>query len=456
MKNALISILVLLLLGTAGYFLIGRTGSSTTVNLDTPKNETITSAWIEIQSGQVLLQKIGQSEELINGDLVYAGEKIATGRNAKAIIHMPDGSLLRLDENTTVTLSALSLDTSDHTLVVQIGLSVGRVWSKVIGLATPKSTWEVKTANTVATVRGTAFGMGFKNGETWMLGSEHTVAVAALNPDTKEKIEKSEVLVEAGKLIILNDTLASLASATSSTTTLQQNISTPSKSFMSDKWIDSSRNADKQYDNIVQKIKSSTASDEAVREELRKNDEESWSKVTGKKVELRTNEKELPSSSSKNTSSESSQEIPKNEPAKSPTTELPNSRSTISSPGAVNTDIRGATVFTIKADHDARSLTEGDKVQFKLYITTIDSDGKSRTEPADLTSRFGVVGGIGDITPGGLFTAKLASNVSEYGEAVGYVISLLGDTPNDPVAKSDLITVHMKIDLTKPEDIGGQ
>ena len=51
---------------------------------------------------------------------------------------------------------------------------VGQAWSKIISLATPDSVWEVRTSTAVATVRGTAFGMGTDGNP--VIGSENKVA----------------------------------------------------------------------------------------------------------------------------------------------------------------------------------------------------------------------------------------------------------------------------------------
>ena len=89
-------------------------------------------------------------------------------------------------------------------------------------------------------------------------------------------------------------------------------------------------------------------------------------------------------------------------------------------------------------------LTEDDTVQF----TAVTGTGRDAQDVTNDVS-WHVVGSIGGVTPAGLFTALLGSEVSEFGEGTGYVV---GNLPNGALIKSDLIHVKAKI----PTDLGTQ
>ena len=202
MKKVILIILGLAVLGGLFFFLKNQPGGDISNNTK-PEQIVLKTAWVEVERGTLFLKLPGQSKELKSGDEVESGASLETGKNSSATIHLPDGSILNMDKETAVVLSDINFSTDDKTLVVKIGLTVGRVWSKVISLSTPESEWEVKTSNTVATVRGTAFGMGFKSGTSWVNTSENKVAVAPLDPETKEKIKEAEVIIEEKKFIEL-------------------------------------------------------------------------------------------------------------------------------------------------------------------------------------------------------------------------------------------------------------
>ncbi|TSC88798.1 MAG: periplasmic protein [Parcubacteria group bacterium Gr01-1014_3] len=163
-----------------------------------------TRPWVDIIASKVFLlnTKDGvEIRELNTGDELLPNMRIKTDATGLAEIHFADGSVARLDSNTELILEDGRYDIENQSLVVRINLLLGRVWSKVVGLSTPESAWEVKTSNAVATVRGTAFGMEFTDGISSVIGSENQVAVTPIDPDTKKAIKEAEVLITAEKFV---------------------------------------------------------------------------------------------------------------------------------------------------------------------------------------------------------------------------------------------------------------
>ncbi len=160
--------------------------------------------WVDVLSPKAFLMDAQNNEplrELVTGDELTAGARVKTDTSGLIEIHLADGSVLRLDSNTELVLEDGQYNSENQSLIVRVNLLFGRVWSKVVGLATPESVWEIKTSNAVATVRGTAFGVEFIDGVSNVIGSENQVAVAPIDPTTNKAIAEAEVLVGPEKFV---------------------------------------------------------------------------------------------------------------------------------------------------------------------------------------------------------------------------------------------------------------
>jgi hypothetical protein len=91
-----------------------------------------------------------------NGMDLYESDSIKTGDDTSASIILFKTSIIRLDNNTEVTIEKLIQDSKETS--VEIEQSSGRTWntvSKISGI----DNYEVQTPTTVASVRGTSFGV---------------------------------------------------------------------------------------------------------------------------------------------------------------------------------------------------------------------------------------------------------------------------------------------------------
>ncbi len=169
--------------------------------------ETILKPWIEVVASPVFVsnENGGLKRELKTGDEVEAGSFIEVAKRGEANIYFPDGSVARLDAETKLLIDAASYDPKSKTLVVKVQLLIGRVWSKIFSLATPESTWEVKTSNAVATVRGTSFSTKVnRRGVTSIAGGTNRVNV---KPVINGVATGNGVIVEGGKMATLDKTI---------------------------------------------------------------------------------------------------------------------------------------------------------------------------------------------------------------------------------------------------------
>lgn len=398
---------------------------------------TVKTAWVEVVSEPVYLVAAGEKTPLQSGDVVGVGATIETGSTGAATVHFPDASLARIDVNTTLTLSAVSFNASDNSLVVGIGLSVGRVWSKVIALATPKSSWEVRTSNAVATVRGTAFGVGYKDGASWVLGSEHTVAVAPIDPKTKQRVAGAEVLLGEERLIQLNNQDAAAASTAIGSSTVAAKITPIIGEFRTNAWIRASQAADTEFDAKIDMLRAQNADATSLYERIRQEDMQ-LRKTFIQKSSIRKREA-APADESNET--EKRMETPSQPtPPKNKVETAPPVR-TSPAETAPTTIIDTASTAPVAAPTKAtmsfgptNNLTEGDTVQFRAMAGT-----------QDITNEVSwkVVGPIGSITPKGLFIGLLGNEVSEFGLSVGYVSMTLRD---GSVIKGPFMYIRAKVD----------
>ncbi len=112
-------------------------------------------AQLVIESGEVQYKSTGGTWTTAeNGMDLFESDTVKTGDNTSASIILFKSSIIRLDNNTEVTISKLIEE--DETSV-EIEQNSGRTWntiSKISGI----DNYEVQTPTTVASVRGTSFG----------------------------------------------------------------------------------------------------------------------------------------------------------------------------------------------------------------------------------------------------------------------------------------------------------
>ncbi len=170
-------------------------------------NETAEKAWVEvINRGVYLVNEDGTlGSELKTGDEVESGQTLMTDNVGLANLHFSDSSVVRLETQTKVDLKDFAYFADSKTLKVKIFLQSGRVWSRIKALMTTESYWEVETANAVAAVRGTAFGVVYVPGQTTVIGSVHLINVNAIDPQAKKMIENNTAFVGAEQYIKIND-----------------------------------------------------------------------------------------------------------------------------------------------------------------------------------------------------------------------------------------------------------
>jgi hypothetical protein len=389
--------------------------------------------WIEVVTDSgMLTDTTGATSTLQTGDEVSAGDSIKTNATGVVLVHFADGSFAQLDPNSSVTITQADYDQSSGAANVDLSLSTGTLWSKVLDLVGISSSWKVETSNAVATVRGTSFGTVVTSGETKVLGIEHTVAVTPLQPATHQPLATStETDVTPNAQVTISDrqipSLASgkarlLATAASAAIT----TSATYKKF---------NNRAAQFDTIRDSLTAKLGNGAEFRKEFReaqvanfKNQilERRTATYTQHKQELddRVNVNQPPTTN------------PKTQPVLPST---PASTSVVSSTDTPSTTIHPVSLVVTSDQDLSAGTTDGDTVAF--HATLIFSDNSKKDVTA--TVKWNVINNVGIFATPGTFQAQLSSNAAELGVVPGAVYATFtGSDGKELNAASTEFNVH--------------
>lgn len=374
-------------------------------------------------------------KEIKNGEDIADGTILGTDPSSKANIHFPDGSVLRLDENTRVTITKSSYDGKSGKLSAQITLLWGNVWSKIIGLATPDSLWEVTTPHAVATVRGTAFGTSYLKGKTKFIGGEHTVGVQVKDPKTKQLLPTKPLTFQENESLEITDnqTAEITLALTQGTSTAEQKASSliivkgASKADLSASWVTEAKDEDAALDTLI-KLETKTETRIEILQELREKIELNSDKAsTDTRTEVKTEE--------------TTTEVKPIIPIKTEATPILKQAEQILIPENAKLIITAIT---------KEQTLEGDTIQFTAHLTNPEGARKTLTTGV-IWSTSGI---IGSISASGLFTAKLHEQVSEIGEASGTVKASWKDPVSGKVFEAE--SARFVVSAPPPNETEGQ
>jgi hypothetical protein len=206
-KNLVVGggVLGALIVGLVFYFSLGQKQTEEVI-VTPPATE---APVIHITSGNIFVTKDGVERSVVDGEEIIPPYDLRSDGTGSAILSFTDGSELRLDANSKLTVQEGSYSPETKNLIVHTKLTIGRVWSNIIALTTPESSWEVETSNVVATVRGTAFGVATDgSGTTTVTGSEHTVELTLIDPDTGERNPNRKFPLNEDEFVVINNNMA--------------------------------------------------------------------------------------------------------------------------------------------------------------------------------------------------------------------------------------------------------
>lgn len=150
--------------------------------------------------GEAFLQKPGEAIWLpVEKNIpLEQSDRIKTGSNSYVEILIDDGSLLKLEENSEMTMSELSADFGTKKIATKLFLFFGRLVSNIAKFTHTRSRFAVQTPTVIAGVRGTEFIVETTDSTQTDVGVfEGEVTVGAIDKEGK-LIEGSEVRVQRG------------------------------------------------------------------------------------------------------------------------------------------------------------------------------------------------------------------------------------------------------------------
>jgi hypothetical protein len=417
-----------------------------------------TKPWIVITNPEVSVVYPDGSvmKKLTNGESLDYPITLSVSKEGKASVHFLDGSVLRLDSGTKVTLNEAAYDRDSGKISVKVSLALGKVWSKVIELATPESVWEVRTSNAVATVRGTAFGMGTDGNRSKMFGSEHRVAVKPLDPKTGKEVGKEPVILDEGKLLEWNNADIELFKTDKKVivaSDIKTSATVAGSSIDNDKeWIGSNEVEDKKIQSDVDELKGRGLKREEVREEIIKKSRKEFEDGQDKKEEDELKDvgdkpvKDIKRVEAVEVKKDKIEERRPSEPIKRIIKEEIKTEPVVRQINPTNTspEQKRAVPIELVIESNAsltKNIIEDARTSFRAIL--ILSDGK-RQDVTDAVE-WKVLGPVGSINNLGVFTGKLGDEISEVGEASGTITAIWRGDGKELFAKTPIFKVEFNV-----------
>jgi len=420
--------------------------------------------WIEVAvpTARELERDTGQElRELQTGDEFSGVAQVATDKGAFANIYLPDGSVIRLDGKTSFVLTEGSFDPKSGDTTVRIKLAEGRVWSKIFELATPESLWEVETSNTVATVRGSAFGIEYVRGTTRIIGSENEVVVRVIDPETREVIPDARVVIAADKFIEITD--EDIERIKEDKTVLTMAVQNVRGEILEEVWVRRSKEADVEFNKRVDALRKEGLGREAIRQKMRAaareilgeereekeirviREEEGLTSPEGER-ETRTQEElraviEAEVDSILKIEADLTPRIESSKAEKESAVKVEAFREEVN---VVVPAVPKPEKLILEIKNNVVRIEEGVPVYFEAILAMDNGERKTVTD----TTTWQVLGPIGTITSPGIFVPKLDISVAELGESFGTIVATWKDEQSGIIllGTSDILNVKAKIE----------
>lgn len=147
-----------------------------------------------------LTDKAGKEKKVGLSEFILPEDKIETSKSSYADIQLMDGVVIRVKENTSLTLNKIFVDSKNAEIYSDISLNKGKIFSKVGTKLSKSSGFRVSTPTSTAAVRGTDFQVEVEGNKTETLVSDGAVEVTDNdNPDQTNTADAGEKVVSDGK-----------------------------------------------------------------------------------------------------------------------------------------------------------------------------------------------------------------------------------------------------------------
>lgn len=147
-----------------------------------------------------LYDKAGKIKKTGLSEFILPEDKIETTKDSYADIQLMDGVVIRIKENTILTLNKIYVDSKNSEIYSDISLNKGKIFSKVGTKLSKSSGFKITTPTSTAAVRGTDFQVEVDGAQTETLVSEGSVEVVDNdNPDQSNVADAGEKIISDGK-----------------------------------------------------------------------------------------------------------------------------------------------------------------------------------------------------------------------------------------------------------------
>jgi len=186
-----IILLIALAVGIGGFLYFNQTPET-----DNPQEENLpaTSLLTVINNNVQVKENANAELKDVEGQSMEVGEGayIKTSLTGRAVVESEDKTTTVIDKNSEFTILESGEGSS------RFLLSVGSLWARVSQVFGQGEGYQIETANAVATVRGTSFGVKYKDNLTVVMVAEGIVALISIDPITKKPIG-NEIIIKAGE-----------------------------------------------------------------------------------------------------------------------------------------------------------------------------------------------------------------------------------------------------------------
>jgi hypothetical protein len=178
MTAALVTIALVSVIGGISFVVAALTLSSQPANL-------ASQSTLSILSGNVQIQSPGSDvwQEANDGITLQASTRVRTMPNSYAMLTFFEGSSLKLEPNTDITIQQVESGKQGSRDIV-LKQWLGKTWNRVVKRVDPATHYEIQTPTASAVVRGTLFAIEVdETGSTIVRTTEGLVSVSAQNQE---------------------------------------------------------------------------------------------------------------------------------------------------------------------------------------------------------------------------------------------------------------------------------
>ncbi|HET9311694.1 MAG TPA: PKD domain-containing protein, partial [Actinomycetota bacterium] len=154
-------------------------------------------ATLRILDGSVQVRHDGGSVQLANdGEALRAGDIVETGTDGRAAIEYFDGSVSRLDFDTTFELETLeTIDDEDDSRLIELSQLDGNSYNRVVDFADAASRFTIRTTTATASVRGTVYAV--------LVNVDGSTTIATLEGLVSAGVDEGALDIPAGKMVVV-------------------------------------------------------------------------------------------------------------------------------------------------------------------------------------------------------------------------------------------------------------